>query len=255
MAQAVDSSQSAYMDWVMAQNSKGGKVVPYDTWKTKLFEFTQPNNVQTDTCFGKLEANAAFIKLKSKVDLGMIHDPRIDMLTDKTKPTSSDKKIIKDWYEARIACFDDGRNFRQQIFPPAIFLLYGEWFINEQNLIVGLYEGKLSWGDFTKARVEEHKKMLAKDMYIRQDLNQKKQQQDLINAQQQQQRDAAAFQQQQQQELTIQQQRANLEAYKTYTAPPPPMQIIQPSFSNGGNQVNGNQTHCTPDGRGGLYCK
>ena len=63
---------------------------------------------------------------------------------------------------------------------------------------------------------------------------------------QQQQQDAQA---QQQQIVNQQRQRqADLEAYKAYTAPPPPMQIIQP------NIVNQNRMTCSPNGLGGYNC-
>lgn len=172
---------------------------------------------------------------------------KFDLLSSKARLNEAQKKAFKEYLSAIAVCRkiqidgNAGLPFQSVLIKnytakDVIYtkLLTGQTSIGDANLAI--QQQNITYGEERKAEATK--------------LDQSLKNQNASEVQNIQRQRQAQIENEQRQQLINQKQRqADLDAYRTFTAPPPPMQIIQPGLT-GGNQVN-----CTPDGRGGYNCR
>jgi hypothetical protein len=74
------------------------------------------------------------------------------MLSDATLPTAEEKELISTWVNQRNWCMEQGEAFRQARMAP-IFRAILEQFHSQVNaLAADLYQGKMTYGQFSQQR-------------------------------------------------------------------------------------------------------
>jgi len=77
------------------------------------------------------------------------------MFGDTTKPTDEEKAALSAWVDAREVCYQLVRQWQREINMPAHLVVLDEnsWF-NTILMIADLYNGKLTYGEYARARAE-----------------------------------------------------------------------------------------------------
>lgn len=128
-------------------------------------------------CINTLEHDSALQPISDKVSLAGKTDRLFSMMANESFPTSSEKEAIFAWATKRERCINDN--------PPPnnpITQVTREGFNAVQSLILDLYKGTMTYGQFTKQRQEIAKIVDAKTQqiigqYQQQQMQQQRQQQ------------------------------------------------------------------------------
>lgn len=178
------------------------------------------------TCFTDLADRPEFQLLAGKLALVITGQQTFVMLSDTSKPNVKEKTVIAKWVKAQQDCFVMFVDWRKQYnLTPALVALSDAEHSSFLNLTADLYNGKLTYGEYAKARAD-------------------------IRAQTQQQW-AKVVQHLREQEAAADEQRRNLamqyllnQPLPTYT-PIVPYQMPIPRTTTTNCYVMGNQMHCT----------
>lgn len=114
-----------------------------------------PNDDPSRACFDALAYDKRFVPLREKIAINLpAHQPTIEMLADKSGPTSDEKQLLGEWAAARDGCLSQGAGFRAAYAPPT----YAAWMSNNvttvKMLVARLYVGEISYGEFNRLRAE-----------------------------------------------------------------------------------------------------
>lgn len=129
-------------------------------------------------CINTLEHDAALQPISDKVSLAGKTDRQFSMMANESFPTPSEKEAIFAWATKRERCINDN---------PPIAQVNREGFNAVQSLILDLYKGTITYGQFTRQRQEIAKTVDAKKQQIIMQLLQQNQQQQMQQQQYQQQ--------------------------------------------------------------------
>lgn len=183
---------------------------------------------QSNRCFDLLVADKDLTILKNKIALDSIDNTNFSMLADDTYPTDQERKAIALYASKVEACRRPMKSLSLYYPNDPTANLYRAFTDSNDQLILSLYKGQLSFGNFAKIRKENKVRVDDARMKI------------VTEAKAQ---DAAALDRAQriaieQQKLFVEQQRTYAEFYK-----PPVMQI--PRMTSTNCQLLGNQVNCT----------
>lgn len=179
-------------------------------------------------CSSALSDDPELAKIKGKVGLSGVAEQTFGMKTNKSYPTTAEKKVITLWVEKIHVCsaivekaIADG-----QFQPSMVPLIKGLYPKFEQRALQ-LYDKKISYGEFARARDEDQAAFLKDVADAKREIDQQ-QEQSRLQAQQEQ-------QQQEQSQMLAQQERdrnaANEKAARCQTA-----RQNAATFCNKGNQ-------------------
>jgi hypothetical protein len=173
-----------------------------------------------------LAYRSEFSILADKLALATSSQQTFGMLSNTSKPSAAEKMAIAEWAKSGQDCFSMTSEWRKQYnFPPTLAAVQDTSFSSFLNLTADLYNGKLTYGEYAKARAD-------------------------IRAQSGQQW-AKAVQHLREQQAAADEQRRNLamqyllnQPLPTYT-PIVPYQMPIPRTTTTNCYVMGNQMHCT----------
>ena len=221
IAHAENNSESDYVDWVQAQHASIGSVMSYPEWKAKMDGTAEsspqqknpsrysPRYVKTsdpsEECFSALEGNPELQILKGKVALGKSSEQTLEILANDKKPSSAEKSALAKWDALRQPCIKQSSEWNSSHYAPNIAVIADRVGSQFKSLLADLYAGKITYGQFAKARQanldnakaeavnldQQNKNANAQNQQRQQELNQQAQQAD---AQNQAQRNALATQ-------------------------------------------------------------
>jgi hypothetical protein len=107
---------------------------------------------QSADCYKRLETDTDLADIANKVALAKPDAPALSMLTDDSKPNDRERKAIALWASKRDACF----NIRKAVMPfyPGdpknnVIMEFAE---KSSQLLLSLYKGNISFGDFVTQR-------------------------------------------------------------------------------------------------------
>lgn len=115
-----------------------------------------------ESCFALSARNDAYAPLSKKLALVNPNMPTVEMLTNAAKPSKSEKKLIGLWLLELEECMKNNPDYSMSDQPPHIANLF-----NSQNLdffatTSDLYAGKLTYGDYARARARSSSEFLSK---------------------------------------------------------------------------------------------
>lgn len=119
--------------------------------------------VEGAACVSALSADPELVRIKNKVGLSSIDDQTFEMKTSKAYPTASEKKIITLWAGKLHKCYGiiEKSISEQQSQPSMVLLIKGQYPKLEYRLMQ-LYDKKISYGEFARARDEDQSAFLKK---------------------------------------------------------------------------------------------
>ena len=190
---------------------------------------------------------AGQIVTKSILIFNDSQENKFDLLTSKARLNDAQKKALKQYLADNAPC----RKSKIDGYAGTPYQTIQMRADSDKDMVYAkLLTGQMTVGDANTTLKQINLKYFEDLKTAAANFNQNLQSQsnaELANRQQQQ---AIAIQQQQQQQIIDQQKRqADLDAYKAYTAPPPPMNIVQPGLTNQ------NRIQCNPNGVGGFNCR
>ena len=145
-------------------------------------------------CFNALENVSELQPLKGKVALGNINSQTIEILANDNKPNKSEKSALLKWDELRKPCVKQSMEWSNSNFAPNIAILIDRLRSQFQANLADLYAGKITYGQFAKARQANVDDLKAQAANINQQnqnsYNQQQQRQQELNQQAQAQDDA-----------------------------------------------------------------
>lgn len=104
-------------------------------------------------CFNKLSNEQSLIIITGKVTVDEKKRNSLDILANNSVPTESEKTAIKQWSNMRAECYALVNAFNVKAGVPASLLaLYESTKTAEDNLLVMLYNGAITYGDFAQKR-------------------------------------------------------------------------------------------------------
>ncbi len=108
---------------------------------------------KAEECFEKLASDPELSGLSQKVALAKTNDQTFSMLSDTSKPTSQEKKLLKVWGGKRDVCIKSLREELQANEAPLpIVTLNSSSLMASQLLIADLMNGNLTFSDFSAKR-------------------------------------------------------------------------------------------------------
>jgi len=108
---------------------------------------------ETKLCWKQIESHPQLNIIANKVAIGGLDTETFSMLTNTSKPTEAEKVAISIYADLRKNCI---KEYDKALIhtPLAIKLVYSSARIAWDNLLVMLYSGNLTYGEFTKANKE-----------------------------------------------------------------------------------------------------
>ena len=106
-------------------------------------------------CFDDLRTKPELSAIAGKVALGRLGQQTFALFGDTTKPTDEEKAAILVWVNARQACYQLARQWQIETNMPPHFVAMNEnsW-SNSILMIADLYNGKMTYGEYARARAE-----------------------------------------------------------------------------------------------------
>jgi hypothetical protein len=243
---------SAYWSCLNREEAKQNAPKPIVTQaqqrSTQISSQIKSSAQSTKTCYDQARTSASG-QIVTKSILVVTDDQanKFDLFSSKLRLNESQRKALKEYLSSASVCrkilIDGNAGLPFQSIMAKDFaardliytkLLTGQMTIGEANLTIQQQNIK-----YREERQAEATK-----------LDQNLKNQNTVEIQNiQRQRQLNIENQQRQQLIEDKKRQSNLDAYRTFTAPPPPMQIIQPGT------VRGDDIRCTPDGSGGFNCR
>jgi hypothetical protein len=166
---------------------------------------------ETQVCYKQLQGDPNLQLLAGKIALSNSNDATLLMLADDSKPTPPEKELISLWSAKRDKCAGLFRSL-MSFYPTDPFVRFGlETASLSNELILRLYKGELTFGEFNKQRQTMGIERLNKSAELKNNLNNEQQKRAEIERQHQ----------LQQQQINIEQQRANTEVLQAIKLPAP----------------------------------
>jgi hypothetical protein len=186
---------------------------------------------QADKCFDKLKSEPELQPLADKIALSNVMETTLSMLADETIPTDTEKTLISKYASMRERC-EQGITAMYSYYPLDASRQIRQSFVNSATqLMVNLYKGKMTYGEFAKARKELA--LNAQKQYQDATANQNLQQQNATN-------NAAEIDgQRQQQQQQIQQQQQNKQICQTNY-----QRCLDRASMSGANNYNFRKSEC-----------
>lgn len=182
---------------------------------------------QSKRCFGSLINDNELAALKDKIALDSIDNTNFQMLANDSYPNDEERKAIGMYAAKREACMKPLKTGLTYVGDqPWINLVKSDW-DNSDQLLLSLYKGQLTFGNFAKIRKENHLRVNEANAKIMAE----------TKAQ-----DAAANERAQQ--LAIEQQRLFLDQQKVYADLYRPPQLTIPTMKSTSCYLSGNWVNC-----------
>lgn len=106
-----------------------------------------------DSCFNAIKIDPALSSISNKVALSSTQDQSFEMLANREKPANNEKNAIKYWRESRLTCFSKMEAYqRQNNTANELIALNSTAKSVQDELIIQLYQGSLTYGDFARKR-------------------------------------------------------------------------------------------------------
>ncbi len=113
-------------------------------------------------CVSELGEDARFLSLFKKAPLDISKGQPLEVLANPSKPTTKEKAVILILVSEIDRCTALGADWRKQNYPASINGYSNSYQSFLRSAIADLYAGKLSFGDFAKARDREFTELLNK---------------------------------------------------------------------------------------------
>jgi hypothetical protein len=122
-----------------------------------LFSANQANAYGLVDCFNALKYDSQLQPISEKVELARVGDVTFGMLANEDRPTSEEKQAIFKWATKRDQCFN--------AYPPPNNLstqAVRDGYNSVQSLILDLYKGAITYGQFAKQSRETMEMVVAR---------------------------------------------------------------------------------------------
>lgn len=104
-------------------------------------------------CFASIAYDARFVPLRDKIAINLKPDkPTLEMMSDPSKVTPEEKRLLSVWKVARDTCADMGASFRAQYAPPEDRANIAVGMAATDALTARLYSGEITYGEFNRLR-------------------------------------------------------------------------------------------------------
>ena len=124
-----------------------------------------------DECFNAIKHDPSLSSISNKVALSSTQDQSFEMLANREKSDNKEKEAIKHWRETRLTCFSKKEVYQQQNNTPTALLTLNSTAKSAQDeLIIQLYEGSLSYGEFARKRQTLSDSTMAAETQIKNDI-------------------------------------------------------------------------------------
>jgi hypothetical protein len=128
----------------------------------------------SDDCHAAIINDPSIRILVGKVSLLGVKDQTFDMLANTKKPNAEEKEALRAWGASLDRCVDkDDKVFRSTNAPGEVVAHFNAMRTNKSNLIIGLYNGEMSYGEFARKRRENSAQFDAALAKILSDLDQR----------------------------------------------------------------------------------
>lgn len=141
--------------------------------KTELTQDEKINGemAKIEACFKKLAKQPSLTILTGKVAVDDVKKQTFDMLTNRAVPTEQEKTTIKQWSNMRAGCYAAADAFYARTSVPASLLaLYGSTKTAGDNLLVLLYNGAITYGEFAQKRQDIQDASVTAEAQIKEEL-------------------------------------------------------------------------------------
>ncbi len=108
--------------------------------------------VQSEECAKKLKNDPDLTLIANKVGLSSSDQTSLSMMTDESKPTAAEKKVISQWAEKREKCFSMAKTWMTFFPPDPRALLVLENYESGNQLLLKLYKGNITYAEYNKER-------------------------------------------------------------------------------------------------------
>ena len=106
-------------------------------------------------CLTNLAYRSEFSIIADKLALVGLSQQTFGMLSNTSKPNAAEKTAIAEWVKAKQGCFEMMREWRRQYnFPPTLAVIQDTNISTFLNLTADLYNRKLTYGEYAKARAD-----------------------------------------------------------------------------------------------------
>jgi len=116
-----------------------------------LFVFAQTNDPSAE-CFSALETNPELQILKGKVALGNVSGQTLEILANDKKPSSAEKVALAKWDALRQPCIKQSSDWSHSHYAPNVAVILERLISQFKSNLADLYAGKITYGQFAKAR-------------------------------------------------------------------------------------------------------
>lgn len=125
-------------------------------WYEMRFKLIDPKQkAEVTACMAQLKTNPSLSIISTKLALGGIQDQTFSMLTNQDFPTEEEKIAISLYGDLKKHCYDLSNKYNTEIGVAAFIIAVDNTTIsNLDNILVMLYQGKLTYGDYAKLRKE-----------------------------------------------------------------------------------------------------
>lgn len=103
-------------------------------------------------CLNEVPSQERFAPISKKVSLLSAKDQTFEMLTNATKATKEDKKLISAWVAELERCLSLGADFRKANQPEQVLTMIEGSRVEFLTTTADLYSGKLTYGEYAKLR-------------------------------------------------------------------------------------------------------
>jgi hypothetical protein len=116
-----------------------------------LFAFAQSTDPSME-CFSALESNPELQILKGKVALGNVSGQNLEMLANDKKPSPAEKSALAKWDALRQSCIKQSSEWSHSHYAPNVAVILERLISQFKSNLADLYAGKITYGQFAKAR-------------------------------------------------------------------------------------------------------
>lgn len=110
-------------------------------------------------CINSLANRPDLAVIAGKIALASPAQQAFEMLSNTSKPNDVEKTAIAEWVKGKQVCFDMTREWRAQYnLPPTLAAIQDAVISEFLNHTADLYNGKLTYGEYTKARSNSNAK-------------------------------------------------------------------------------------------------
>jgi hypothetical protein len=145
-------AMQAQLDKTAAAQSEVRVVTDDQARITNLDRASGEARERSEACYKAIPNDARLDPLRAKVALGPVEDQTFAMLASLERPQDAEKAAILVWGTSREQCDRAMLAAVQRFTRPEIYVVRESSQMALRNLIVALYRGELTYGDFAKLR-------------------------------------------------------------------------------------------------------